>query len=120
MDITVIAHIQLDDAARRLCPGFLPCVPIKERFSAASWISQPASTMLSVDLLLMILQFAPMEAYGPMTEFLDFSRWMNKGGRNNFHTIVLIHLLFCSPCLSSNILFVSSVASIVPVSSQLC
>ena len=51
-------------------PRILACRPTIELLKAASLISQSASMMLSSMRLSEILQLAPMEACGPMVEFL--------------------------------------------------
>src|SRR5215211_7097881 len=63
-----------------LIPCTFACLPINERLSAADVISQPASIMLSVILLSIILQSAPMEAYGPIVEFEIFALACTKDG----------------------------------------
>jgi hypothetical protein len=73
--------------------------------------------MLSEIVLFSILQFAPIEVCGPIVELEILAPAPMVTG-SIISTFELVIFPICEPNLSNNILFVSSVASIVPVSSQ--
>ncbi len=62
-------------------PRTLACRPMNEPFNAAPSTVDPASIMVSSIRAPVILQSAPMEAYGPITELLMFAlAWTYTGG----------------------------------------
>ena len=67
------------DSAER--PWTLACRPINEPFKVAASTTTPVSRMLSSTRLLVILQSAPMEAFGPIVELLIVALSMDEHGR---------------------------------------